>query len=310
MTQIKKGRVNKKRILNTRSWLFWLVLLIVINVIFFSLIMVFMDSVYDDWFQILASIIGLASIGSFIGLILCISNKIKMKVETKYQKPDINVYFGKNDTHDSTNKYHNTYYYTYNHRVKGKLESKYSWGSIVLTYLIGLVPLGVFITLRKITDENEDYQKNGTYSLLFGVILTINNVLISIYFIAKGGLSYILVFPFVYLALGLSFLILGMAFKHKGKVYDKCLNLILNEKITDIDLLAKHMKLSYSQVCRIAYDLIENSFIEDAYIYHRDREIIVPGISNKIALKCDKCGSTSVMYSNEKHICDYCGEQL
>ena len=188
-------------------------------------------------------------------------------------------------------------------------KAEVTWGSVVLSLLV-LPPLGIFYLIRKAVQEKSKYYLNGVKMKVMGSVFMIATALpILILTMGEGKISTkiaVIALPGFYALLGLSIFIIGYVFEKKGKTNEGYLSAIFLDKETRLDVLAKRQNATYSQAVDTINKLIDNGYMQ-GYIYHADREVIVPGISKKIAFKCYNCGGTTVLYSNDERVCVYCG---
>ena len=189
-----------------------------------------------------------------------------------------------------------------------------SWGVVVL-YLLILFPVGVFFMVRKIIHERTHYYDNGIKMIIMGAVFMALTVPVILLFLITGAdntksLIIVTMIPGVYAVFGAVSIVLGLIYKCKGKENETYMKAIVYEKITKIDTLAGIAKTSYSGAANVIQRLIDSDMLKGAYIYHKDREVIVPGISKKIAFRCKNCGGTTVLYANEKKECIYCGAEV
>jgi len=189
-----------------------------------------------------------------------------------------------------------------------------SWYSVFLTMLV-LFPLGIYYMIRKVSHEKKRYLSNGIIMTVVGSVFVVFSVPILSLLIATGAdnlrsLLLLAVLPAAPLLTGLGMIISGITLQRKGHTYQKFLTLITEYEITNLDDFKVEFNMPYSKVTSTLQKMIDIGFLSDSYIYHKDRELIVPGISKKIALKCKTCMGTTVLYSNEERICAYCGGEL
>lgn len=272
-------------------------------------------------FGILLNLIGIKSLGTisavlglngiivgFIFIIIGLFSKSQNKITSAHHSPAEQTYRG-----ISTNQYDkNSNLYTYN-----KVEYSYandnvfklSWW-VCLLYCFLFFPIGIYFIFKKLTFEKSLYFKNGVKLQLFSLIYFGISLLLVLIFIADLANSYswgVILTPF---AFGLSLLIIGTIYRKKGYQNDKFMTIITEQRITNIYEIARLTNCTYAKACDVIQKLIDTEFLPGAYIYHHDAEVIVHGISKKIACKCRNCGGTSVFYSNEKRICNYCGANI
>lgn len=192
-----------------------------------------------------------------------------------------------------------------------------SWGGILLELLL-LPPVGVYFLILKVTYEKSRYSANSVWTIVIGVLLMVP----ALFWIGLlAGLSDNFwnevqrAFPLlsllcIGLPVGIACIVLGLVLRRLGRENDAYRRLILIEEVTDLYRIAERMHTTYAHATRVIERLIDGGILPDAYIFHRDHELIVPGISKKIALRCRNCSGTTVLYTNEERICTYCGGQL
>lgn len=189
-----------------------------------------------------------------------------------------------------------------------------NWTTVFLSMSV-LFPVGIYYLIRKLSYEKMRYLSNGIILTIVGsafVIITAPIVALIIT-AAYGNLRDILLltaFPGTYMLTGLSMIITGIVLKQKGITNETYMTLVTEYEVTNLDSLRTELNTTYSDVTDRLMKLIDIDLLPDSYIYHKDREIIVPGISKKVAIKCNICMGTTVLYSNEEQICTYCGGKL
>ncbi len=191
-----------------------------------------------------------------------------------------------------------------------KTNDTITWGRILLLFFI-FNPIALYLIFRKVNFETRNHYYNGVTMLILGVAVGIPN-LIAVILLIPQFFSELILSSFVtyWVLISVALAIFGFIFKEKGKLTNKYINILFVQKITNINEIAKILKSTYSKVCTDIQSLIDNDTIRNIYIYHHDQEVIINGISNKIAIKCPKCAGTTVLNKNAEHICDYCGAKL
>lgn len=189
-----------------------------------------------------------------------------------------------------------------------------SW-PLVIGLLITIFPAGLYFLIIKCVKENAYSFKNGAVIQVIGGIFALWHLLLFVFFFTGASLTdkatiVMLAGIFGLFLLGLCAFIYGTRLKGQGRENDTMLRLITEEGITNMDAIADRLHLSYAQATAIVDRLIEDGLLQNAYLYHPDREVIVPGISKKIVKYCPRCGGTTTMYSTEQPICSYCGGDL
>lgn len=190
-----------------------------------------------------------------------------------------------------------------------------SWPLVILM-LVLFPPLGAVFMWRKLSYEKLQAYRNGQVVAIFGgvvAILAARLPLAELVYVLRGqsapsSISFILLFGSVSLV-GIGMILLGIKISRAGELDLYLLYLIREQKITDLPKLAQMAGISYKTLTLKLEKLIDGP-LQDAYIYHRDRILIVPGISERSACFCRQCGATTVLYANEERICEYCGAPL
>lgn len=191
----------------------------------------------------------------------------------------------------------------------GAQSTPMSWPYVALFLLI-MCPIGVFLLIRKVIEEKSRYYENGISMIMLGSVATCFSLPSLLAFFTQETFEKISLFFLVPAFLGLSMIVSGLVFRNKGKTRDDYMIVLKLDQITRLDAIAQIMKTDYVHAADVIQGLIDDESLKGAYIYHKDREVIMPGISEKIAVRCRSCGATTVLYSTDKHECAYCGEVL
>ena len=186
-----------------------------------------------------------------------------------------------------------------------------TWLKIVFFSFV-LFPVGLYFMYRKIHFEKLKYYYNGMNTLIYGttVFLLFGSFSILIGLSAQTPPFILFIPSLLFTLLGLTEMIIGFVVKEIGKTNDKIIKTLFVDKITDIDEIAKIFKSNYFKTCKKIQGLIDSDILNNIYIHHKEREIIINGISNKIALKCKNCAGTTVLQENDERICCYCGAKI
>ena len=213
---------------------------------------------------------------------------------------------------DGTGKKHEIYVYNQDETFRFNRDAApLSWGFVFLL-LVLLFPFGVYCLIVKTLSERARAFRNGTTMLTAGIVALIPS-LGFILLIAVTGADSLHAFlavtaaPAAAVVLSIALAAYGAWLKHRGEEEDNYRSLITVEGVTNIDTLAEHNHTDYAHVSTVIDRLINAELLGDAYLSHEEREVIVPGISQKIARRCPSCGGTTVLFSNEPQICEYCG---
>lgn len=196
------------------------------------------------------------------------------------------------------------------------LDLFYSWPAIwIFTFVCPLFFASVPALIHRMhTNADKDKKKTLKRLIPYTVFCFLVSFFYAIGFISSteftvgSAVFLVLLSPVIQLFTSLYFLIFYPKRKEKSITKDElCKNLILTDKITDINIIAKKAGITYSRALRIIDGLIYDNEIPDAFIDYSGEEVIVRGITDKVALKCYNCGSTSVFRMNETQKCKWCG---
>lgn len=193
----------------------------------------------------------------------------------------------------------------------------YGWGLLTFFFIV-FFPVGFFMAVTKIVNEKSNYRSNGTMMAAIGAVFLVPSLAAFAFFAVSEYKQYgtfadsaVILAPFcVAVLISLVILILGCFFARKGGIFDKYMYLITVKRITNIDKIATQLQTSHGKAVRVIKKLINEGLLKNAFIYYTDNEVLVPGISEKTALKCANCGGTTILYSNEERVCGYCGGKI
>ena len=186
---------------------------------------------------------------------------------------------------------------------------------VVIALLVTLFPMGIYLLILKTSYEKTRYFGNGVRLIVLGAVMMVPTLGFILLVLHSGAtrardlwmLTGIAGVPFL---VGLFCFVFGWVLRHRGLENDAYRRLILVDRVTDMETITRRMRTDYAHATRVIERLVDSELLPDAYLYHRDHELIVPGISKKIALRCKHCSGTTVLYSNEERICAYCGGAL
>ena len=191
----------------------------------------------------------------------------------------------------------------------GKGSQPMTWLYVGL-FLCSLFPVGIFFLVRKMIEEKTRYYENGIRLTIFGGVVMALAVPALVIFFTQDTFETISILFAVPFSIGFLMVVSGLYFKHKGRINHDYMTILKIDRITRLDKIAQIMKTDYAHSEDVVQKLIDNNLLRDAYIYHRDKEVIIPDVSEKIAIKCRCCAATTVLYSQDERKCVYCGERL
>lgn len=277
--------------LKTSRWIIYVIVIVVALSLFSVFSMLETKSGKKGQFGLIYSILTFVWIGFFVALVVYVLKAIKDKAEKRHK--DIRV----------------------SQIISGgffQSDDNMRWGAVVFYFYI-IPPLGLFFLVKKVVDEKLKYYENGLRMIIIGATLLVFTGPITIAFLIaaiKGTSVLPLLVIGIYTVVGLACVVVGIIIKKEGVREGKYLKALLVDKVTSIDKIVNELGYSYAKVTENVQHLIDTGLLANAYIYHRDREIIIPGISKKIACRCKNCGGTTVLYKNEERKCVYCGARI
>lgn len=241
-------------------------------------------------------------------IIIRLFRKLTGKIKSLHKFPEEVAYAGIDDSGERTD----SPLYKYNVKPENEEDWENSiipWWAVI-TALIVFFPIGIFHVIRKTVSEPARYTANGITLIITGTVFCIVSGAMAALMISGTGINAAFAIPSIYFSVGLFCLIYGISLKKKGGIYEKYMSAVTVKKISDMDRISSAVREPYYKVCERIGKLIESGQLPGGYINHRDREVIVPGVSKKVALKCKNCGGTTVLYVNEEKICEFCGAKL
>lgn len=181
---------------------------------------------------------------------------------------------------------------------------------LVCMGLVVLCPFGIFLTIRKVVEEKTRYYENGISMIIIGAVPIVFTIWVPISFFVHDEFDWMSVVFLLPTLLGMLMILFGIVVWRKGKTNNDYMIILKVDQVTRLDDIARLMKTDYAHATNVIQNMIDNDLLRGAYIHHTDREVILPGISEKIALCCRSCGATTVLYSTDEHVCAYCGAEI
>lgn len=190
-------------------------------------------------------------------------------------------------------------------------ETNRPWWSILILSFI-LPPLAVYYTIRKLTEETDLCSRNSRRVIVIGSVFMLCGAaeIVFVRLSGSGAEVALYVLPAFSAFFGAVYLAIGLFWYVRASTYDRYVLALRRDKITNIDEIARRMRTTYARAAQHIREMIERDLLPDAYIHHAEHEVIVPGVSEKIAMKCSGCAATTVLRKNEERICAYCGTNL
>lgn len=157
----------------------------------------------------------------------------------------------------------------------------YSWGFIFLAFCF-FFPLGIFLVARRFSLHRRYRFTSGRGAIILGIVLIFFGIMIYNNPIDPYVLDQAreLQFQQTYGSIlglgGLLVMFMGIIMRMKAKRYQKYIHLIVNEDISDIDVIAKRMYTTNSVVINDINKLIDERYLSGYVIDSETNRIITP----------------------------------
>ena len=209
----------------------------------------------------------------------------------------------------------------------------FSWGIIALMFIV-FFPVGIWMLVKKMTNEKFNYIKNGKSLKVLAWILIIFAVIYLIMLItgeleAEDGSSVVgsLIMMIMLFGGGGAFaLYKAHSYIKKGTKYNRYVSIINNSNNTLIDTIAAAYPTTYEKAAEDIQSMIDDGYFMNAYIDLNRRELIMPqkSVSDNItvnqnsthidaqpmSIECKNCGATNTVVPGAVNECEYCGSPL
>jgi len=214
-------------------------------------------------------------------------------------------------------------------------KKKYSWGTIILL-LILFFPVGIWMIVKKMSDEKHHYLENGRCLKTYGFVL----LGLGIFYLIMGFLGEIqteddssivgnvITGLIIFCGGGLLMIRKGKQFMTRGKKFNRYVAIINAENDTSIDRIASAYPTTYTVAVNDLQQMLDFGYFLNAYIDQHQRALIMPPSkstnftsvmtdqNNNLALKkpriikCPSCGAINKILPGKTNECEYCGSPL
>lgn len=198
-----------------------------------------------------------------------------------------------------------------------------SWGAITL-WLIFFFPVGIFLIIKKVTNEKFSYIKNGKALKNLGLVLMCFGAIYLIMSITDD-VAMLTAF-FIFGGLGVLSFVKGNQYIKKGNKYNRYVFIINANNNTLIDNIAAAYPTSFEQATEDIQSMLDDGYFMNSYIDLNRRELIMPQRSVSVnitvnqnttrtetqptSVKCKNCGATNMLVPSTVNECEYCGSPL
>lgn len=182
----------------------------------------------------------------------------------------------------------------------------------VFILLFILPPAGLFVLVRKAFTEPAHYLGNALVLESSGISVgALGLILLALHVKIFMGVSYIPVMIYYTASLpfvcGASMYAVGKIIHRRGREIARCQNLIWVDAVLDLNELAEMIGLNYMQTVRKVQEYIDDGFLFSCFIDYKEKRIVCPQEFPKVAIKCRKCGGTTVKLKGIAAVCSFCG---
>lgn len=212
-------------------------------------------------------------------------------------------------------------------------KKSFSWGIIALMFFL-FFPIGIWMLVKKMTDEKFNYIKNGKSLKILAWILIGFAVMYLIMGITgeletEEGSSVVggvIVMLMIFGGGGAFALYKAHSYIKKGTKYNRYISIINSSNDTLIDNIAAAYPTSFEQAAKDLQSMLDDGYFMNAYIDLNRRELIMPQRSVSVnvtvnqntahadaqptSVKCKNCGATNTVVPGTANECEYCGSPL
>lgn len=212
-------------------------------------------------------------------------------------------------------------------------KKSFSWGIIAVMFFL-FFPIGIWMLVKKMTDEKFNYIKNGKSLRILAWILISFSVIYLIMGITGeletgdgssvvGGIILMLM---IFCGGGAFALYKAHSYITKGKKYKRYVSIINGSNDRRIGNIAAAYPTTYEKAAEDIQAMIDDGYFMNAYVDLNRRELIMPQKSKTgnatvnpspaptdaqpTSVRCKNCGATNVVVAGAVNECEYCGSPL
>ena len=212
-------------------------------------------------------------------------------------------------------------------------KKSFSWGIIALMFFL-FFPIGIWMLVKKMTDEKFNYIKNGKSLKILAWILIGFAVMYLIMGITgeletedgSSVVSGVIVMLMIFGGGGAFALYKAYSYIKKGTKYNRYVSIINSSNDTLIDNIAAAYPTSFEQAAKDLQSMLDDGYFMNAYVDLNRRELIMPPKATTVnvavnqntspsygqptSVKCKNCGATNTVVPGTVNECEYCGSPL
>ena len=212
-------------------------------------------------------------------------------------------------------------------------KKSFSWGLIALMLYL-FFPIGIWMIIKKMTDEKYNYTKNGKALrilawILIGIVIFYLTIGLTTGFVVEDGESAVggvIVMILIFGGGGVLSLIKANSYIKKGTKYARYVSIVSSVSNTSIDSIAAAYPTTYEKAVTDIQQMLDDGYFMNAYIDLNRRALIMPQInataniigndnatftaSRPTSVKCKNCGAENTVIPGSVNECEYCGSPL
>ena len=206
-------------------------------------------------------------------------------------------------------------------------KKSFSWGIIALMFFL-FFPIGIWMLVKKMTDEKFNYIKNGKSLKILAWILIGFAVMYLIMGITgeletEDGSSVVggvIVMLMIFGGGGAFALYKAYSYIKKGTKYNRYVSIINSSNDTLIDNIAAAYPTSFEQAAKDLQSMLDDGYFMNAYVDLKRRELIMPPKATTVnvavnqntspsygqptSVKCKNCGATNTVVPGTVNECE------
>lgn len=195
-------------------------------------------------------------------------------------------------------------------------------------------PIGIWMLVKKMTDEKFNYIKNGKSLKILAWVLIGFAVIYLIMGITgdletEDGSSIVggvIMMLMIFGGGGAFALYKAHSYIKKGTKYNRYISIINSSNNTLIDNIAAAYPTSFEQAAKDLQSMLDDGYFMNAYVDLNRRELIMPpktatvnvavnqstspSYGQTTSVKCKNCGATNTVVPGTENECEYCGSPL
>lgn len=194
-----------------------------------------------------------------------------------------------------------------------------SW-KVIIVLLIFFWPVGLYLLIKKLATDRSAMMSNNASSLpIIAWVLIGFGGIGAVGFIGEFISGDTTIIPSLILALlmlvgGILLLKKAKETKALAAKYKTYINIIVNQKVRNIDSVASAVGKPYEEVHRDLQDMISKGYLNNAYLHEGNHEIVLQEAKTEQqetlkvkSVLCPGCGAHNVVPVGGSKPCEYCG---